>query len=107
MDYNILIKAGFMGFAACVGAICLVFLIAGNILKADTRRFNRVYLLASVTSFLAVYLLLYVKIKGYNEVSSQIFLVGVIGGWLSGILFGVTQFKRFLLSMLRSGNSQT
>ncbi|MGA8830379.1 MAG: hypothetical protein ACLQT6_11190 [Desulfomonilaceae bacterium] len=102
MDYSLLVKAGFMGFAACVGAICLVFFIAGNILKINRVRFNSVYLLAGIVSFLTVYLLLHVKIRSSGIEAPQIFLTGVIGGWLAGVLFGVTQFKRFLISFLQS-----
>ncbi|MGC8657479.1 MAG: hypothetical protein ACP5U1_00225 [Desulfomonilaceae bacterium] len=101
MDYNLLVKAGFMGFASCMGAICLVFFVSGNLLKIDRKKFGRVYLLASVVSFLTVYILLHVKITSLPTVSRQIFLTGAIGGWLSGVLFGATQFKRFLISMLR------
>ena len=102
MDYNLVVKAGFMGFASSVGAICLVFFIAGNLFKINRKKFNRVYLLASVVSFLTVYLLLHVKIMSFpTTISRQIFLTGAIGGWLSGVLFGATQFKRFLINLLQ------
>jgi len=101
MDYNLLIKAGFMGFAASTGAICVLFLLAGNILKINRRRFNGVYLLAGVVSFVTIYLLLHMKIISSGIETPQVFLTGVIGGWLASILFGLTQFKRFLISFLR------
>lgn len=102
MEYNLLIKAGFMGFAASTGAMCLVFLIAGNLLKINRRRFSSVYLLAGVVSFLIIYLLLYTKIMTTGIQAPQIFLTGVIGGWLASVLFGLTQFKRLLISFLKS-----
>jgi hypothetical protein len=102
MEYNLLIKAGFMGFAASTGAICVVFLIAGNLFKINRRKFNSVYLLAGGVSFITIYLLLYVKIMAPGIQAPQVFLTGVIGGWLASILFGITQFKRFLISFLNS-----
>ncbi|MFA6221948.1 MAG: hypothetical protein WC647_06505 [Desulfomonilaceae bacterium] len=101
MDYNLLIKAGFMGFAASTGAICIVFLVTGNLLKITRRKFSSVYLLAGVVSFITVYLLLYFKIRPSEMENPQFFLTGVIGGWLASILFGVTQFKNFLRSFLQ------
>ncbi|MGC8602840.1 MAG: hypothetical protein ACP5VS_04025 [Desulfomonilaceae bacterium] len=101
MDFSLFAKAGFMGFAACVGAICVVFLIAGNFLKINRTKFNSVYLLAGVASFLTIYLLLNIKIKSPGIEEPEIFLTGVIGGWLAGLIFGVSQFKKFLMSLLR------
>jgi hypothetical protein len=101
MDYNLLIKAGFMGFAASVGAISLVFAVAGYLIKIHRNRFNRVYLLACVVSFATVYALLHFKIRSIGLESPQIYLTGVVGGWLASLVFSVTQFKNFLRSFLQ------
>jgi archaellum component FlaF (FlaF/FlaG flagellin family) len=101
MDYNLLIKAGFMGFAASVGAISLTFVVAGYLLQIHRKSFSRVYLLASVVSFATVYALLHFKIRAVGLDSPQIYLTGVVGGWLASLVFSVTQFKNFLRNLLQ------
>ncbi|MCX5872928.1 MAG: hypothetical protein NTY51_06800 [Deltaproteobacteria bacterium] len=101
MDYNLLIKAGFMGFAASIGAISVIFWLMGFLFKIDKLKFNRIYMLACVVSFGTTYLLLHLKIRSSGIDSPEIFLVGVIGGWLSSVLFGITQFKNILRNFLR------
>ena len=102
MDFNLLIKAGFMGFAASVGAISIVFLLTGYLLKIRRQRFSTVYLLACVVSFATVYVLLRLKIMSGGLESPEVYLTGIVGGWLASLVFCVTQFKNFLRNFLRS-----
>lgn len=101
MDFPLMLKAGFMGFALSLGALMLVFYIAGVILKVSLSHFRKVTLLACVTAFVAVDVYLYYKIRISLVEQSQAFLTGCIGGWLGGILFSLTNLRQFLKRTLR------
>jgi hypothetical protein len=101
MDMMLVLKAGFMGFAVSLGVQMLVFFVAGRFLGASGQRFVRVFMLAAVASFLAVDLLLYYRIRVLLIPEPQAFLAGCLGGWLGGIISGVTQFKKLLAGFLR------
>jgi len=101
MDFSIILKAGFMGFALSLGVLLLVFYIAGIVLKVSEKYFVRVFILACIAAFIAVDAYLYYKIRISLVNQAQFFLVGCIGGWLAGILFGVTNLRRFLRRTLR------
>lgn len=101
MDIFFLLKAGFAGFSISAGAQMLVFYFAGSVLRISHRHFSQVFLLAGIFSFLLVDLFLYYKIWVSQELNSQFFLVGCIGGWFSGIFFGLTQMNRLLRTFLR------
>ncbi len=96
-----LLKAGFMGYALCLGVQMLAFYVVGMFLSVSERTFIRVFVVASLVSFLALDLFLYYKITIDQGPNPQIFLAGCIGGWLGGIVSGLTHIKRFLLSMSR------
>ena len=100
MDFVLILKAGFLGFGLSLGVQFLVFYLAGQFLGASIRHFIRVFLLAAVASFLAVDLLLYIRIPTYEGPHSQLFLVGCIGGWLGGLASGLTQMRGYLLRFL-------
>ena len=101
MEIPTLLKAGFAGFAICVGTQMLVFYFAGSFLTVSYIYFSRVFVLACIFSFLLADLFLYQKIQVSHIPNSQVFLVGCIGGWLSGIFFGLTQLKRLLRKFLK------
>jgi len=101
MDPIFLLKAGFMGFALSVGVQMLLFFLAGRVLSVTAKNFTRVFILAAVASFIAVYLLLHYKIRVVQIADAQLFLSGCVGGWLAGLLFGGTRLRRFLLSLGR------
>ena len=101
MDFSVMLKAGFMGFALSMGSVMLVFYVAGIVLKVSERYFVRVFVLAAIAAFLAVDGYLYYKIKISLVRQPQVFLAGCIGGWLGGILFSVTNMRRFLKRTLR------
>jgi hypothetical protein len=96
MDFSLMLKAGFMGFALSLGALMLVFYVAGVLLKVSQRHFLRVAILACVTAFIAVDIYLYYKIQISLVEQSQVFLAGCIGGWLGGLLFALTNLRQFL-----------
>lgn len=98
MDFGLLLKAGFSGFALSLGVLMLVFYVVGSFLPVWQKNFRRVFLLAAVVSFVVVDLFLYYKIRVSQVPDPHIFLTGCIGGWLGGIFSGLTQMKRFLLS---------
>lgn len=101
MDYAVILKAAFQTFALSIGVILLIFTIAGTAMKVPRRSFNRVFLLSSIASFAAVYLLLHYKIRVSPAPESPIFLVGCVGGWLSATTFAITQMKRYLTACLK------
>ena len=101
MDVSVILKAGFMGFALSLGALLLVFYVAGIILKVSGKYFVRVFILACIAAFLAVDVYLYYKIRVSLVKQAEFFLVGCIGGWLAGILFGMTNLRQFLKRTLR------
>lgn len=101
MDLIFLLKASFMGFALSIGAQTLVFFLAGRVAAVSSKSFNRVFLVASVASFIGIYLLLHYKIRVVQVADSQLLLCGCVGGWLAGLLFGGTRLKRFLLGLGR------
>lgn len=101
MDISIVLKAGFMGFALSLGAVLLVFYVAGILLKVSQKYFVRVFILACIVAFLAIDGYLYYKIRISLVKQAQFFLVGCIGGWIGGILFSVTNLRQFLRRTLR------
>ena len=96
-----LLKAGFMSYALCLGVQMLVFHAIGMFRRISDRNFIRVFIVAGFISFLALDLFLYYKIIMNQGPNPHIFLAGCIGGWLGGIVSGLTHLKRFLLSMSR------
>jgi len=101
MDFSLILKAGFMGFVLSAGVLILVFYVAGGVVPLSGKNFVRVFALAAVASFLAVYVFLYYKISSYQAPDAQVFLAGCVGGWLAGIFSGLTTLKKLLLSMRR------
>jgi heme/copper-type cytochrome/quinol oxidase subunit 4 len=101
MDFSLILKAGFMGFALSMGVLILVFYVVGGFVQVSGKNFVRVFVLAAVASFLAVYLFLHYRLSSYQATEAQIFLAGCVGGWLAGIFSGLTTLKRLLLSMRR------
>jgi len=101
MDILILLKAGFIGFALCLGMQMLVFYLIGRYMPVSERNFMRIFVLAGVISFLALDLFLYYRITVNQVPNAEIFLAGCIGGWLGGIVSGLTHMKRFFLSIAR------
>ena len=101
MDILLLLKAGFIGFAMCLGVQMLVFYLIGRFLPVSERNFMRIFILAGVISFLALDFFLYYRITVSQVPNAEIFLAGCIGGWLGGIVSGLTHMKRFFLSIAR------
>jgi hypothetical protein len=101
MDIVFFLKAGFMGFALSLGVLMLVFFVAGRMLRVDQRNFLRVFVLAGVVSFLVMDVFLYYKVSVSLIHDPQVFLAACVGGWLSGILSGLTTVKNMLLGLAR------
>jgi hypothetical protein len=99
MDFGVLLKAGFSGFALSLGVLILVFYTVGSFLRVGPKNFVRVFVLAAVTSFVVINLFLYYKIRISRVPDPQLFLTGCVGGWLGGIFSGLTQMKRFLINL--------
>ena len=99
MDFSLILKAGFMGFALSAGVLLLAFYIVGGFVTISNKNFVRVFVLAAVASFLAVYVFLHFRISSYQGAEAQIFLAGCVGGWLAGIFSGLTTLKKLLLSI--------
>jgi len=96
-----LLKAGFMGYALSLGVQMLMFYIIGMFLRISERNFIRVFIVAGFVSFLSLDMFLYYKIVIDQGPNPEIFLAGCLGGWLGGIVSGLTHLKKFLLSMSR------
>lgn len=101
MDFSIVVRAGFMGFVLAVGVLLLVFYLVGAALRVARKHFLRVFFLAAVVSFVAVYVYLHYQIRVMQVAQPEPFLVGCIGGWLAGICFGILNLKRFLAGTLK------
>ena len=103
MNFMVILKGGFLGFALSVGVQMLVFYVAGTFLRQPARSFLRLFFLAGVASFVAVYLFLHFQIRGLQTVDADttLFLSGCIGGWLGGIVAGMTNLRRVLLNFLK------
>jgi hypothetical protein len=101
MNVALFLKAGFMGFALSLGVLMLVFYLVGGYVRVSQTNFTRVFVLAGLASFLVMDVFLYYKIMVVATPEAQLFLAGCVGGWLSGILSGFTNMKKFLLSMRR------
>lgn len=99
MQVALFLKAGFMGFALAMGVLMLVFYLVGGYVRLSQKNFVRVFLLGGLASFLVMDVFLYYKIRVVANPDAQLFLAGCVGGWLSGILSGLTTLKRFLLTM--------
>lgn len=104
MDFSLFLKSGFMGFAIGIGALMLVFLVAGMALDVGRNRFRRVYMLGAFVSFLLIDIFLYYRLM-YDQpelmAQPQLFLAGCIGGWLGSLIFGATQLKSVLMDSLK------
>lgn len=101
MDYIVLLKGSFFGYALCLGTLMVVFFLVGSFRKLTAKDFNRVFLLAAIASFLVVDGFLYYKVRVDQAPQSPFFGAGVVGGWLGGIFSGLTHMRRFLLTMRR------
>ncbi len=101
MDFSVILKAGFMGFALSLGVLLLVFYVAGIVLKVSKKYFARLFILACIAAFVAADAYLYYKIRISLVKQPQFFLVGCVGGWLAGIFFGMTNLRQFLKRTLR------
>ena len=101
MDFATILKGGFVGFALSLGVQLLVFYIAGFVLNVSKQNFARVFVVAGIASFLAVYAFLHYKIRLSATPGSPFFLAGCVGGWLGGILSGLTHAKPLLLRFHR------
>jgi hypothetical protein len=101
MDFYAVLRAGFMGFALSLGVQMLVFYVAGTFLGIARGAFIRVFILGAVASFVAVDALLYYRIYIMHIPEAAAFLSGCIGGWLSGVTFGFTQIRSYLVRFLR------
>lgn len=100
MDVTLFLKAGFMGFALALGVLMLVFYIVGGFVRLSQKNFIRVFLLGGLASFLVMDVFLYYKVRvAAASPDAQLFLAGCVGGWLSGILSGLSTLKRFLITM--------
>lgn len=99
MDFFVILKGGFMGFALSLGVLILVFYIVGAFVKISSKNFVRVFILAGVASFVAVYVLLHYRISVSPTPDAPLFLAGCVGGWLAGIVSGLTQMKSLLLKL--------
>lgn len=99
MDVMLMIKAGFCGFALSLGVLMLVFYVVGRFSPVSRQRFVRVFVLAAIASFLVMDLFLYYTITKASSPQSQIFLAACIGGWLAGIIAGLTNMKGYLLRL--------
>lgn len=101
MNILLLLKAGFLGFALSLGALMLVFFIVGKFTSISGRNFMRVFLLAGIVSFFIIYVFLHFKLTDYRDMDAMLFLTGCVGGWLSGIISGLTHMKKLLLNLRR------
>ncbi len=103
MNFFVILKAGFLGFALSVGVEMLVFYLAGTFLRQPARNFIRLFCLAGVASFVAVYVLLHLQIRSLQSVDADtaLFLSGCIGGWFGGIVAGLTNLRGLLLDFLK------
>lgn len=101
MDIVLYLKAGFMGFALSIGVQMLFFFIAGSLMKVTAKNFYRVFVLAAVAAFAAIYMFLHYKIRVAQVPETQAFVSACVGGWFAGIIFGFTRMKNFLLSLRR------
>jgi hypothetical protein len=100
MDYFLVLKAGCLAFALCIGVLMLVFFVAGQYVHVPKGYYVKVFLPASVASFIAVYALLHLKMPTTMP-DGMFYLSGCIGGWLSGLTYGATMLKKVLRSFLR------
>lgn len=101
MDLYVVLRAGFMGFALSLGILLLVFYVLGVGCRVARRHFVRVFTLAAVASFVAAYIYLHYKIRVLQVDQPELLLVGCIGGWLAGIVFGLVNLRRFLAGSLK------
>jgi hypothetical protein len=101
MNLLLLLKAGFLGFALSLGSLMLAFYVVGGFVRITDRNFIRVFMLAGVFSFAMAYIFLRLKIGSYEGPDATLFLAGSVGGWLSGIISGLTHMKRLLLGLRR------
>lgn len=101
MDIFLPLKAGFMGFALALGVQLLVFYLLGSLAGVTKRSFVKAFSVAAMASFLAVYLLLHYKTRGYEPAEAHLFLAGCVGGWLGGVFSGFTSLRRTLIGFLK------
>ncbi len=97
MNIALFLKAGFMGFALSLGVLMLVFFLVGRFVRVSPKNFVRCFVLGGLASFLIMDVFLYYKIRIVGTPDAQLFLAGCVGGWLSGILSGLTHMKGLLL----------
>lgn len=102
MNTLYLLKSAFAGFALCVGVLMLIFFLLGTVLGLSKRYFIRAFLVAGISSFLLADAFLYYKIVLSQMENPDIFLIGNVAGWLSGIFFGLTRMKNILVGFLNN-----
>ncbi len=89
-----------MGFALSLGMQMLCFYMAG-FSGISKENFVSVFIAAGLASFASVYALLMHQIRVSAMPEFPFFLASCVGGWLGGILFGLTYGKELLLRLWR------
>ena len=100
MDMTSILKGAFTGFILCITILLPVFYLAGNFLGVSRARFRRVFLMAAVLSFISVYAVFRYKVHDLAMSRADAFVGAYAGGWLAGLVFGVTQLKSTLIKFL-------
>ena len=101
MDLTSILKGAFVGFILCITVQAPVFYFAGYFLGLTRAHFRRVFLMAAILSFVAVYVVFRYKAPDLAMARADTFVGAYVGGWLAGLVFGVTQMKGFLSKFLR------
>ena len=101
MDYTSILKGAAIGFILCTTVQLPVFYFAGFFLGLPRAHFRRVFLLAAILSFVAVYAVFRYKVQDLAIARADTFVGAYVGGWLAGLVFGVTQLKPTLVKFLR------
>jgi len=80
MDFAVILKGGFAGFALALGMQLLGFYVAGFFLKASKRNFTPVFIATAIASFFMVGGFLQYQMHVSAAPEFPLLLAGCIGG---------------------------
>ena len=99
MDFIMILKGGFIGFVLSLGMQLLCFYMARFFSGISKEHFVAVFIAAGLASATSVCAFLLPEIRASATPEFTFLLLGCVGGWLLGILLGLTYAKPLLIRL--------
>jgi len=101
MEFHVILNGALVGFVMSMGMQTLAFYTARFFSGISKENFGIVFIAAGVASFTMVCASLLHEFRASSIPEFLIFLPACVGGWLVGILLGLTYAKPLLIRLWR------